>query len=142
MNIFEKLEQTATEIGKKTQDFASDTKVKADNAIQISKLNSKIGDYKRSNDVFYRQLGEHYYSYATTKTGEDALEPLIEKIKNNLVEIENLNNQIAEIKASEKVETSTTETENKGRTCSKCGAKVADDALFCTKCGNKLEEVK
>ena len=26
--------------------------------------------------------------------------------------------------------------------CTKCGAPMNDDALFCPKCGNKVEEIK
>lgn len=136
MNIFEKLEQTATELGKKTQDLASDTKVKADNAIQISKLNNKIGEKKRENDVLHRQLGEAYYVFAKGNGEEEKLSQLIEKISTNLTEIEDINKQIEGIKNSENA------VPVDKKTCPKCGSVVSKDAVFCTKCGNKFEEVE
>lgn len=135
MNFFEKLNQTANDLGKKTQELASDTKTKADNAIQISKLNSKISDKKRENEILKSKIGEAYYNMTANKVKEEKvkLDELVEKVKANLKEIESLSVQIGEIKIREA---------GGGKLCPKCGNVVPEGAKFCTKCGYKFEEVK
>lgn len=134
MGFFEKMNQAANDLGKKTQDFASDTKTKADNAIQISKLNGKINDKKRENESLKIQIGTAYFEMASTGNTSkgETLNALVEKMKANLDEIDSLNKQIGEIKIKEA---------GGGKLCPKCGSVVAENAKFCTKCGYKFEEV-
>lgn len=135
MGFLDKMNQAANDLGKKTQDFASETKMKADNAIQISKLNGKINDLKRENDNLKVQIGNMYFEMVSSgdATEQEKIDALVSKIQDNLGEINNLNSQIGEIKIKEN---------GGGKLCPKCGAVIAENAKFCTKCGYKFEEVK
>lgn len=135
MGFLEKMNQAANDLGKKTQDFASDTKMKADNAIQISKLNGKINDKKRENENLKAQIGNTYFDMVSSgdATKQEKIDALVSKIQDNLGEINNLNSQIGEIKIKEN---------GGGKLCPECGAVIAENAKFCTKCGHKFEEVK
>lgn len=96
MGFLEKMNQAANDLGKKTQDFASDTKMKADNAIQISKLNGKINDKKRENENLKVQIGNMYFEMVSSgdTTKQEKIDALVNKIQDNLGEINNLNSQI------------------------------------------------
>lgn len=135
MGFLEKMNQAANDLGKKTQDFASETKMKADNAIQISKLNGKINDLKRENENLKVQIGNTYFEMVSSgdTTKQEKIDALVSKIQENLAEINNLNSQIGEIKIKEN---------GGGKLCPKCGAVITESAKFCTKCGYKFEEVK
>ena len=135
MGFLDKMNQAANDLGKKTQDFASETKMKADNAIQISKLNGKINDLKRENDNLKVQIGNMYFEMVSSgdATEQEKIDALVSKIQDNLGEINNLNSQIGEIKIKEN---------GGGKLCPECGAVIAENAKFCTKCGRKFEEVK
>lgn len=133
MDFLKKMSQAANDLGKMTQDFASDTKTKADNAIQISKLNGKINDLKKENENIKYQLGSKYFDVKTgaSTEGVEEIDKLVLKIQANLREIENLNTQIGEIKVKEA---------GGGKVCPKCGNVVNENAKFCTKCGFRFEE--
>lgn len=100
---------------------------KAGKVIDISKLRLASADLKSEISQKYQILGRVVFEESVT--GKDYTKnktELIEKIKELKSQLESVNDMIA--KAAQKTK------------CTICGAYNAKGAVFCSKCGEKLDE--
>jgi RNA polymerase subunit RPABC4/transcription elongation factor Spt4 len=112
---------------KKIKDSASRVTEKAQNSVEIGKLNGLISDVEQEMEVEFTKMGRLFYDGYRSKDMSVAEGKMVELSRNcsKLQEkIEVLRTRIAELKNE--------------RLCS-CGHIVALDANFCPKCGSKLE---
>lgn len=119
MDFFSKLGNTISATGR-------DVSQKAKELTGIAKLNMDVRSKEEYVLKQYSEIGKQYYELHK----EDA-EPLFDEIplvKAALEEIEALKNEIAEMKGL--------------KCCLACGAAMAAEDVFCTKCGAKYEEQK
>ncbi|MEK3986159.1 zinc ribbon domain-containing protein [Paenibacillus sp. FSL K6-3166] len=112
---------------KKIKDSASRVTEKAQNSVEIGKLNGLISDVEQEMEVEFTKMGRLFYEGYRSKDMSVAEGKMVELSRNcsKLQEkIEVLRTRIAELKNE--------------RLCP-CGHIVALDANFCPKCGSKLE---
>lgn len=110
-------------IGKKLtqvgQEAATQTKIFTETA----KINGIISDEEKQINNLYLQIGKSYFEAnkdnPTAEYGE-----LMTGIKDALVRVDKYKEQIRIVKGV--------------RTCSNCGAEVANNAVFCNSCGTQL----
>ncbi len=100
---------------------------KTENAVSRAKLKFSISEAKDKIDEIYKSIGESVYSYYLEhgSVDEEATEQC-KKIDDLNKEIEDLNSQLADLRAMVK--------------CTYCGVYNKTDAVFCSKCGAKLEK--
>ncbi len=115
MAFFEKFGEKISSAGK---DVAKKTKELAD----VTKLNMQIGSEEDNIKNNYVEIGKLYYGLFSSSPDE-RLAPLCSSITESLNKINTYKEQIQTIKGIKK--------------CPKCGAEIADSALFCSVCGNK-----
>ena len=146
MAFFDKLNQVAKNLGDKTSD-----------AIETTKLNSKINSEKNAAGEELKKIGEYYY-HVYVNGGSVAPEVLefCQKAKTHYDAIECAQANINQIKAdSEAAKTGTSvqmtdvyevpvesvvEVVSTENICSSCGAVNDNGTKFCLECGNKLED--
>lgn len=100
---------------------------RAQNAVEIGRLNTQITNIEREMDLYYQKLGEVFYEGYRLKNMSKAETEMIELAKTCdllLEERNELRTQIAELKNE--------------RLCYQCNKAVAEDAMFCQYCGEKL----
>lgn len=119
MNFFDK-------IGNKISSTSKAASAKAKEFAEVSKLNSAINAEQAKINSYFSDLGKKYYELKADAPDAELAE-YINNINASKDEIVKLNAQIEEIKAA-----------NAPRTCPNCGAQVADDAMFCNKCGTQV----
>ena len=138
MAFFDKLNQVAKNLGDKTTD-----------AIETTKLNTKIHTERNAAETELKKIGEYYYNVYVSG-GSVAMEVLefCENAKAHYDAIEGAQAGIQQIKAeNETVKAATPvytapaapEAVPAGIVCSACGAVNAEGTKFCFECGNKLE---
>ena len=99
---------------------------KAGNVIDISKLKLAAADLRSELVQKYQILGRIVYEEQTSEKNYDKTkQELIEKIKELKIHLESVNDLIESTKHRIK--------------CSSCGSYNAKGAVFCSKCGEKLE---
>ncbi|GGF93791.1 hypothetical protein GCM10010912_43440 [Paenibacillus albidus] len=110
------------------KDGASKVTEKAQNSVEIGKLNSHISDIEREMEVEFAKMGKLFYEGYRSRDMSVAEGQMLELSRacSKLQEkIDGLRSRIAELKNE--------------RLCS-CGYVVALDANFCPHCGRRLEE--
>lgn len=99
---------------------------KANRVIDVSKLNLAASDIKGELSQKYEILGRITYEEAAAgKDYKKSREEIIKKISELKEQLENINEMIAA--AKEKIK------------CQSCGTYNVKGALFCNKCGEKLD---
>ncbi|MGI6124152.1 MAG: zinc-ribbon domain-containing protein, partial [Acetivibrionales bacterium] len=98
---------------------------KGKDVIEITKLNSQINSEKDKIKDFYVKIGEEVYkAYATGQTSNyDEICGQIKQVEDTINE---LTAKVLELKNAAK--------------CPNCGAEVAKETTFCSKCGTKVNE--
>lgn len=133
MAFFDKLNQVA----KTATDMANE-------AIGSGKLMVRIKKEQYSIDEQYKKIGEYYYNQraagAVLDPEVDSFCVAIDLSKATIAELEE---QMQEVKTPQSDETdeipfADVEVSVEERLCPNCGASVAQDAVFCGKCGEKL----
>lgn len=112
---------------KRIKDSASKVTEKAQNSVEIGKLNGLITDVEREMDVEFTKMGKLFYEGYRSKdmsVAEGKMLELSRSCSKLQEKVEILRARIAELKNE--------------RLCS-CGNIVALDSNFCPKCGTKLE---
>lgn len=115
-NIGKKISQTGQMAVQKTKEMAD-----------VAKLNSTISDEEKKASNIYYQIGQLYVSLH-----EDNPEPdfkvLIEQLNESIAKIEEMKQQIQDIKGVKR--------------CSSCGAEIPNNATFCSACGTAVIQQK
>ena len=147
MALFDKLNQVAKNLGDKTTD-----------AIETTKLNTKIHTERNAAAEEFKKIGEYYYNvYISGGNVAPEVMEFCQRAKAHSDEIEAAQAGIEQIKIDNEVpktmaapvqqygtamaeapvmESTPTGT---GYTCTACGAVNAEGTKFCFECGNKLE---
>ena len=135
MAFFDKLNQVAKNLGDKTTD-----------AIETTKLNTKIHSERNAAEEELKKIGEYYYNvYANGGSVAAEVVEFCEKAKGHYDAIEGAQAGIQQIKSdNEAVKAAPAPAPQPapaGNVCSACGAVNAEGTKFCFECGNKLEAV-
>lgn len=109
MGMFDDLSDTLIKAGTDAANFAKDT-------ASTAKLNLDLKGKENALKKAYAELGMKYYDQHKAEG-----DPQFAKIHELIVDINDLKEQIAEIRGQE--------------VCPKCGAYVPKDAKYCIKCG-------
>ena len=134
MALFDKLNQVA----RTATDMANE-------AIGSGKIMVKIKKEQYSIDEQYKKIGEYYYNQraagVTLDPEVDAFCVAIDLAKATIAELEE---QMQDARSNPTDETdevpfADVEVSLESHICPNCGAVVAQDALFCVKCGEKLQ---
>ncbi len=133
MAFFDKLNQVAKNLGDKTTD-----------AIETTKLNTKIHTERNAAEEELKKIGEYYYNvYANGGSVAAEVLEFCQKAKTHYDAIEGAQAGIQQIKAEgEAVKAAAApapQAAPAGNVCSACGAVNAEGTKFCFECGNKLE---
>ncbi|WP_019635245.1 zinc-ribbon domain-containing protein [Paenibacillus fonticola] len=111
------------------KDGAGKVTDKAQNAVEIGRLNTQIHNIEREMDLYFQRMGEVFYEGYRVKDMSQAEKEMIDLAKTcDLLaeERDEVRLKIAELKNE--------------RLCVSCGKAVTDEALFCQYCGHKLEK--
>lgn len=120
MNFFQKIKNGA---GKVTD--------RAQNVVEIGKLNTQISNIEREMGLYYQRMGEVFYEGYRLKDMSKAEKEMVELAKTCdllVEERDEIRTKIAELKNE--------------RLCYHCGKVVAEDAMFCPYCGEKIVKAK
>lgn len=124
MAFFDKLNTLAKNVGDKAND-----------AIEITKLNSKINSEKTAISESFRKIGEYYYERYTSMHKFDS------EVSEFLSSIDANNAAILELEAQVKFlkEETAPEVSADSVICPSCGKANISGIKFCSECGAKLE---
>ncbi|WP_059049811.1 zinc-ribbon domain-containing protein [Paenibacillus senegalimassiliensis] len=120
MNILQRLKDGA---GKVTD--------RAQNVVEIGKLNTQISNIERELGLYFQKMGEVFYDAYRKKDMSEADKEMLDLAKTcDLLteERDEIRLKVAELKNE--------------RLCGACGRSVAEEAMFCQYCGHKLLKVK
>ena len=114
------------DVSKTATDAANYTVKKAGEITNAAKIKYRLHMAETKLAVTYEGIGRLYYS--AVMDGDDTTEA----ISDLMADITEINAEIAECKAQ------LADFKNK-RVCPACGAEIANDSTFCSKCGSKVE---
>ena len=101
----------------------------AQKTTEVAKIQHQIGQKQAEFDSLYHQIGQLYYSCRQRGVQpEESIDTLCDRVTALAQEIDKLRAKVDEI--------------NGVCRCAVCGNAVEDGALFCSKCGAKLEVKK
>lgn len=128
-----------SEVGKKITVTGQGAIQKSREMVEITKLNSQIGEFKKSMETLYLEIGKTIAGeYADA--AEDEMSAKLSEEENDIrktvlgkvLELKRLEQKILECQDQVKYLRGIVH-------CPNCGADVQSDALFCGKCGYKVE---
>lgn len=156
MAFFDKLNDFAKNVGDKTKD-----------AMETSKLNTKIRTEKAAIETTYKKIGELFYQkYASGEFHYEEAGELFTAIDNSNAAIVELEAEIEKIRIEKEAKDAEREAEKAARAtqnvpparaaqnippvqaapsgiiCPGCGAQNAAGAVFCGGCGSRIEIIK
>ncbi len=120
----------------KLNDLARSVKDAANDAVETTRIKSRINSEKRAVDEACRKIGEYYYAKRAGDMGpvdDDILEYCIEIDEHMRV----INGLEAEL---EREPAAVGDAEESFVACQSCGAKNGKQAKFCQECGALLEK--
>ena len=119
----------------KLNDIAKSVKDAANDAVETTRIKSRINAEKRAIDEACRKIGEYYYE----KRASEGFQP-DDDVFECCAEIDEHMRVISELSAELERERETIKNSPNSSVCPSCGAKNAKCANFCSKCGMKLEK--
>jgi len=138
MAFLDKLNSFAKNVGDKTKE-----------AMEITKLNTKIRTEKANIEAAYKKLGEHFYEKHTAgESFDDTAEEVFAAIDASNSTISELEAEIERIKAEKEASKATAaqvqaqapaQGTSAGIPCPNCGKLNTPGAKFCGGCGNSIE---
>ncbi len=105
--------------------FGKNITDKGKDVIEITKLNSQIGNEKDKIKEMYVKIGEEVYKSYSAGEGS-AFDEYCVQIKEIEAKIDELTAKVLELKNATK--------------CPNCGAEVTKETSFCSKCGTKIND--
>ncbi len=126
-NLKKNLTETAEIVAKKTGEVADVVAKKTEQTVEVTKIKNQIRTMEKNNERDLLDMGKMIYE--SFKKGEevcDCFKELCEAIVEREAAIEELNEEVAELKG-------------KG-VCPECKTYIDTDAAFCSKCGASLEQ--
>ena len=128
MAFFDKLSQAAKNIGDRTTD-----------AIETTKLNSKIAAEKLAANEELLKIGQHYYDLYLAGQADEAILEFCQAAKGHLDTADQLQAEIDRIKAENEAQKHASAAPAGGITCPGCGTALPAGTKFCSGCGSKIE---
>ena len=128
MAFFDKLSQAAKNIGDRTTD-----------AIETTKLNSKIAAEKLAANEELLKIGQHYYNLYLAGQADEAILEFCQAAKGHLDTADQLQAEIDRIKAENEAQKHASAAPAGGITCPGCGTALPAGTKFCSSCGSKIE---
>jgi len=128
MAFFDKLSQAAKNIGDRTTD-----------AIETTKLNSKIAAEKLAANEELLKIGQHYYDLYLAGQADEAILEFCQAAKGHLDTANQLQAEIDRIKAENEAQKHASAAPAGGMTCPGCGTALPAGTKFCSGCGSKIE---
>ena len=128
MAFFDKLNQVAKNIGDRTTD-----------AIETTKLNSKIAAEKLAANEELLKIGQHYYDLYLVGQADEVILEYCRAAKSHLDTADQLQAEIARIKAENEAQKHASAAPSGGITCPSCGASLPAGTKFCNSCGQRLD---
>lgn len=125
----------------KINDFAKNISDKTSDAIETSKLNSKIAAEKLAANEELLKIGQHYYDLYLAGQAEEAILSFCEAAKGHLDAAEQMQGEIDRIKAENeaaKAAAAPSAPQAQGCFCTNCGTKLPAGTRFCSGCGTPL----
>lgn len=129
----------------KLSDITKNLGEKASEAMETTRLNSKINQEKSSINEKYRQIGQLIYGkYVEGVPVDTDVTEICTGIDENNRIIQDTQAEINRIKAEAEARAAATAapvpTSADGVACTNCGTRNAAGTKFCSSCGNKIEE--
>lgn len=109
----------------KVKQLGKDTAEEVQKLNKIRQLNGKANDAKKQIENIYSEIGKKFYELHKDSVPE-GFEELVQTISDKLVEIEQLKEQVREVKGVV--------------LCPSCNTEVSTDERFCPNCGGKMPE--
>ncbi len=113
------------EITEKVNKITSTITSKAQETIDLAKLQSAIQKAKQDSEENYKEIGRIYYENFALEENE-LFADQIAKIKENDAKVASLQEQVHQLKGT--------------KVCDDCGKELKHNMSFCPYCGSKLEE--
>ena len=141
MAIFNKLGDVARNIGEKTVDTARNIGDKTSEAIETTKLNSKINSEKTAIAECMRQIGAIYYQkYLAGEPVDNAAAEFFAAADGHNRNIADAQAEINKIKGGSTAQAQTASAPTaEGIACTSCGKANPAGTKFCAECGSKIE---
>ena len=128
MAFFDKLNQVAKNIGDRTTD-----------AIETTKLNSKIAAEKLAANEELLKIGQRYYDLYLAGQADEAILEYCQAAKSHLDTADQMQAEIDRIKAENEAQKHASAAPSGGITCPSCGASLPAGTKFCNSCGQRLD---
>ncbi len=114
---------------------------KANEAIEITKLNSKISAEHNAAAEDYKKIGEHYYAkYAAGQPVDEDVAELLASIDAHNAAVREAEAQIQTLKEEPtSPEAASAAPSANAAVCPSCGKQNPADTRFCSDCGSKIE---
>ncbi len=109
----------------KVKQLGKDTAEEVQKLNKIRQLNGKANDAKKQIENIYSEIGKKFYELHKDSVPE-GFEEFVQTISDKLVEIEQLKEQVREVKGVV--------------LCPSCNTEVSADERFCPNCGGKMPE--
>lgn len=111
------------QLGKKLSDAGQSVVQQTKNFTETTRLNSSVSEAEKKIESLYVTLGKAYYDSHRDDSSAEGSE-IIAEITAAFAQIEELKEQINQIKTANK--------------CPSCGAEISAGSAFCKNCGAKL----
>lgn len=115
----------------KIKDGAGRVTDRAQNVVEIGKLNTQISNIEREMGLYFQRMGEVFYEGYRIKD--------MSKAEKEMVELAKTCDLLAEERDEARIKIAELKNE---RLCGACGKIVGEEALFCHFCGHKLQKDK
>jgi NADH pyrophosphatase NudC (nudix superfamily) len=124
----------------KLNTFTKNVSDKANDVIELTKLNSKINSEKAEIESLFKQIGSHYYErHAAGEAVDPGVSELIAAIDAHNVTIRETEAQIKALKEEPAAAAPAVAAPVVGVVCPSCGKQNVSGTKFCSECGSKLE---
>ncbi len=119
MDLFDdlgrKITDTAEQIGKKTEDV-----------VEKQRVRTQLHTAQKSLEKAYAELGKQFYqTYEQGETVAEEYWPACEEVQSKETAVKQLRQQYAQMQGEKE--------------CACCHAANPEDAMFCSKCGSRIE---
>ena len=121
------ISEKAEVVAKKTGEVAHVVVKKTEQTVEVQKIKNQIYVMQRNNDRDYRDIGKMVYDKFKNGEGADAeYIELCDAIAEREVAIAKAKEEMAKVKGLD--------------VCPECASHIEPDAVFCPKCGAKVED--
>ncbi|MBQ4560324.1 MAG: zinc ribbon domain-containing protein [Tyzzerella sp.] len=121
------ISEKAEVVAKKTGEVADVVVKKTEQTVEVQKIKNQIYVMQRNNDRDYRDIGKMVYDKFKNGEGADAeYIELCDAIAEREVAIAKAKEEMAKVKGLD--------------VCPECASHIEPDAVFCPKCGAKVED--